>query len=80
MNHPDTFMDNLGKFVKAWCAEEERKRQREETLRRLGFEINWLQAALANPQRRMSAAQRGEYRHQIRHHEIEIALIDLPRR
>ena len=71
--------ESLALFVRDWCKYEDAKRQRIQTLRRLECEINWLYARLDNPQYCMTPAQRGEYMHQIRHHELEIAFLDLNR-
>jgi len=64
-------LDSLKPFVDAWCKAEDDKRRREELVRRNEHEIRWIENELAT--KKLSPAQRGEYRHQIRKKELEIA-------
>ena len=64
-------IDVLAPWIKALCAAEQRKRDLRQRIEGHESAIRWITKELDT--HKMSAAQRGEYRHQIRYHEISIA-------
>lgn len=64
-------LDAIKQSVTAYCQQASDARRKEETVRRCEHEIRWLEHELAT--KKLSPRCRGEYRHQIRHKELEIA-------
>ena len=64
-------MDSLKQFVDAWCQQENTIQHNTQAVRQWEHEIRWLENELAT--KKLSARCRSEYRHQIRHKELEIA-------
>jgi hypothetical protein len=73
-------MDSLEAFVTAFCAGEEKARQKMRTLDRLESEIRWCQSEIAKEEARARKQPRAsrrisELRRQIRHRELQIAFL-----
>ena len=66
-------MEDLAQFVRAYCVGEEIKRRRRDRITQYKYEITWIENILAT--RKLTPKQRGEYRHQIRQHEINLAFL-----
>ena len=64
-------MASLTDFVQSWCKYQDDKRRQEELVRQNESSIRWYEKELAT--KRLTPAQRGNYRHEIRRLEIEIA-------
>lgn len=75
------FIDDLREFVQAFCASSEAKHRRENRLRQIDHEIAWTEREIAKVEaatvRRPSKGRRVvELRHQLRHRQIEYALLE----
>jgi hypothetical protein len=63
----------LTQFVKAYCANEQIKRLRRDSITRHEYAIAWIENILAT--RELTPKQCEEYKHQIRQHEINLAFL-----